>query len=495
MNSKNFITALGVAGLLMSSCSKSFTDASSNLVGSAATATLWQTAADAQNAVNSIYGNLRNWNNTAFPAIIPESIPSDDATKGSVPSDATFINLYDNFTATATEGTPDGFWQGQYQNINFCNQVIDYVDTMSAVDASTKARYLAEAKFVRAYSYFRLERMFGRVPLVLHVPATATELNPPQSSIDSVWDAIEQDLTDAAANLPKTVPANEAGRATSGAALALHAKVALYRQKWQDAVNYTNQVITSGVYSLFPSFYGLFRYYNKNNQESIFEIQSTYVSGNDDLNNSQYAQVQGNRDANAGWGFNVPTQDLVNEFEPGDPRLAATVMQEGTITPDGDTIPLASAGAPTMYNMKTYVPFALAAVDNQGADQDAIVLRYADVLLMNAEANNELGNSTAALASLEQVRARARSNSANPAATLPAVTTTDQTALRAAIYHERRVELALDACNDRYFDLIRTGRAATVLGPLGWTSKNTYWPIPQNEIDNSNGTLTQNPGY
>ena len=191
-----------------------------------------------------------------------------------------------------------------------------------------------------------------------------------------------------------------------------------------------------------------------------------------------------------GWGFNDPSPSLIAEFEPSDPRLAGTVIVTGTLTPEGDMID-ASAPDP-YYNMKSYVPFAeYVSGFNQGCQQDKIVLRYAEVLLMNAEANNELGNSSAALASLEQVRARARGN--NPAI-LPPVTTTDQTALRNAIYHERRVELGMEF--DRHFDVIRQGRGAAVFGTLGFVAgKSEVWPIPQNEIDLSAGTLTQNPGY
>jgi hypothetical protein len=194
-----------------------------------------------------------------------------------------------------------------------------------------------------------------------------------------------------------------------------------------------------------------------------------------------------------GWGFNVPTQNLVNEFETGDYRLTATVMFQGTTTPSGDAVPMASAGAPTMYDMKSYVPFAIAALSpNQGCGQNYRVIRYADVLLINAEANNEMGNSAAALTSLEMVRARARAQSTDPSTDLPPVTTTDQGSLRTAIYHERRVELAMEF--DRYFDVIRQGRAAAVFGPRGWTSKNTWWPIPQSEIDLSGNKLVQTPG-
>ncbi|HEY4150675.1 MAG TPA: RagB/SusD family nutrient uptake outer membrane protein [Chitinophagaceae bacterium] len=459
--------------------------------GKQATAQFWVTQDDATKAVSAAYSNLRGYTNTAFAPIAIESMGSDDAEKGSTPGDATFMNDFDNFTATSSEGQISDFWSGQYQNINYCNQVLDNIPAIS-MDAGLKARYLAEMKFIRAYSYFRLVRAFGPVPLRLHIPKGATDYNLPRSSKDSVYGAIEQDLTDAAAVLPQNYGSADIGRATKGAALALHAKVAMYQKKWTDVLNYTNQVMGLG-YALFPNFEQQFRIANENNSEEIFEIQCTYLPSNIDASNSQYSQVQADKDANpsVGWGFNVPTQDLVNEFETGDPRKDATILFAGETTPEGDLVPLASPGSPSMYNQKSYVPFALAAVDNQGADQDVRVLRYADVLLMNAEAANELSNPTQALASLELVRARAR---AGNNAILPKVTTTDQTALRNAIWHERRVELAMEF--DRFFDVIRQGRGATVFGPKGFKAgKNEVWPLPQNEIDLGAGVLTQNPGY
>jgi len=141
--------------------------------------------------------------------------------------------------------------------------------------------------------------------------------------------------------------------------------------------------------------------------------------------------------------------------------------------------------------MKSYVPFAqYVSGYNQGCQQDFMALRYAEVLLMNAEANAEAGNSTAALASLEMVRARAREGNAN---ILPKVTTTDQTQLLAAIYHERRVELGMEF--DRHFDVIRIGQGPALFGPNFKAGKSEVWPIPQNEIDISAGVLKQNPGY
>jgi hypothetical protein len=435
-----------------------------------------------------MYANLRGWTQVAFAPIAIESLGSDDTEKGSSASDATFLNNYDNYSATATEGQTYEFWTGQYQSINLANQVLDNVPAIS-MDENLKQRYFAEAKFIRAYAYFRLTRAFGDVPLRLSVPDDASQYNLPRTPQAEVYAAIEQDLTDAAAVLPQSYTGSDIGRATKGAALALHAKVAMYQAKWQEVLDLTNQVMGLG-YALLPNFDQVFRVANENSSESVFEIQAAVIPGNAPASNSQYSQVQGVRGSvGGGWGFNVPTSDLAAAFEPGDPRRDATIIFRGEITPQGDAIP--ATGDNPMYNQKSYVPFSDYTSGTEGAQQNIRVIRYADVLLMNAEANNELGNTAAALASLEMVRARARGGNA---AILPEVTTTNQAELREAIWHERRVELAMEF--DRYFDVIRQGRGEEVFGPLGWEpNKNEFWPIPQTEINLSAGLLTQNPGY
>jgi len=468
-------------------CKKSFLDVTAK--GTVASTQFWRSQADATSAIDAMYANLHEWKNIAFAPIAVESMGSDDVEKGSSPTDASFMNDFHNFTANSGEGQIADFWAGEYQTINFANQVLDNVPGIN-MDASLKARYLAEAKFIRAYAYFRLVRAFGDVPLRLHVPKTASEFNIPRTPKAQVWAAIEADLTDAASVLPQSYGAPDIGHATKGAALALHAKVALYQKKWSDVVSLTNSVMGLG-YTLFPNYEQMFRTDHKNNSESIFEIQCMLIPNNPTASNSQYSQVQGVRGSTGGgWGFDVPSPNLAAAYETGDPRRDATIIFRGETTPEGDVIP--ASGDNPMYNQKSYVPFSqYVSGFNEGCQQDKIVLRYADVLLMNAEANNELGNSAAALVPLEMVRARAREGNN---AILPKITTTVQGDLRAAIYNERRVELAMEF--DRYFDVIRQGRAAAVFGPRGWKAgKNEVWPIPQNEIDLSAGTLTQNPGY
>jgi len=486
INTRSFFAAAAFSAVLFTaSCKKDFLNVPPQ--AQQPSVTFWKTPEDALKGVNAIYANLRSWNNVAFNAIAIESTGSDEADKGSTPTDATFFNLYDQFTVTSTHGTLQDFWTGQYQNINLCNQVLDNIPNIS-MDESLRNRYLAEAKFVRAYSYFRLVRAYGNVVLRLHVPKDNSEYNLPQSDKATVYAQIEKDLNDAATVLPQSYGAADLGRATKGAAIGLHAKVAMYQNKWADVLSLTNQVMTMG-YDLFPDFEKGFRTQNENNIESLFEVQAELVPGNPDASTSQYSQVQGVA-AIMGWGFNTPSEVLANAFETGDPRKDATILFKNETTPQGDLIP--SSVPNERYNQKSYVPFAMRVSGfNEGAQQNFRVLRFADILLMNAEAANEQGNTSQALTSLNRVRARARGGNIN---ILPDVTTTDKTALRNAIWKERQVELAME--NDRYFDVIRQGRGAEVFGVKGWkANKNEVWPIPQNEIELSGNLLKQNPGY
>ncbi len=463
------------------SCSDSFLEVPPE--GQAVNTQFYQTQAQAITAVNSIYGNLREWNNIAFAFLAVSTITSDDAEKGSVPGDAEFMNLYDNFTVTPTEGQLNGYWVGQYQGINLANQVLDNVPGIT-MDENLKARLLAEAKFLRAYHYFNLVRTFGGVPIVSRVPVTAEELNPVRNTREEVYAFVEQDLTEAAAVLPTAYGAADIGRATKGAALGMLAKVNLYQAQWADVLSLTEQVMGLG-YSLTPDYYQIFRLQGENNSESIFEIQAQTLPGNCGSSNSQWAEVQSVR-GQFGWGFFIPSESLVNAFEPGDERKEATILFRGETTPEGDKI-LESAPNP-YYNQKAYVPSSVTQVCGYGKDQNIRILRYAEILLMHAEAANELGQTDKAESSLNMVRQRAG---------LSPVSFTTKEDFRMKIWNERRVELALEN-GERFYDLVRQGRAADVLRAQGKNftpGKNEVLPIPQNQITLSGGTLVQNPGY
>jgi hypothetical protein len=483
-NSFILLSALAIGGLY--SCSEDFLDVEREGVGVGEE--FFTTQDHAMEAVTSIYGNLREWNNIAFAHLAITTIASDDAGKGSVPGDAGFLDNFNDFTITATEGQLNGYWNGQYQGINLANQVLTNVPTIT-MDESLKARLLAEAKFFRAYHYFNLVRTFGGVPLRLSVPLPGEQepleqLNLPRSSREEVYAQIIQDLTDAAGVLPAAYDAANRTRVTQGAALGMLAKVQLYQENWQEVVNLTTQIMGMG-YSLTPNYYDIFRISGENNSESIFEIQAQTVPGNCAASNSQWAEVQGVR-GQFGWGFVEPSEDLVNAYEEGDERLDATILFRGETTPEGEKI-IDNAPNPR-YNQKAYVPGFVTNECGYAKDQNIRILRYAEVLLMHAEAANELGQTEEALSSLNMVRERAG---------LDPIETATQEELRNMIWHERRVELALES-GDRFYDLVRQGRAAEVFQAQGTNfveGKNEVYPIPQQQIDISGGTLEQNPGY
>ena len=464
---------------LASSCSN-FLDVPPQ--GQAATAQFFQTSADAAAASGATYAKLREWNLIAFNWLSITTLTSDDGEKGSVTGDAEFLNDFTYFRLTSTAGPLDGYWVGQYQQVNLCNQVIANVPGIN-MDVTLRNRYVAEAKFLRALAYFNLVRAFGGVPLIQQPVTDSTPdlQNPARASSADVYAAIIQDLTAATTVLPASYSSSDVGRATKGAAYALLAKVQLYNKNYTAAAAAAAQVTG---YSLVSDYYSMFRIRGENGPESIFEIMCSTIPGNCDASNSQWAQVQGVR-PQFGWGFFNPTASLENAFEAGDTRKAGTILFRGQTTPDGDVIDPNSSNP--RYNMKAYTPNSVSKVCNYGSDQNVRVLRYAEVLLIQAEAANEMGQTGTAMGYVNQIRQRAG---------LKALSTSlSQSDARNAIWQERRVELALEY-GDRYFDLVRQGRAATVLASKGFVAgKNELMPIPLTEITLSGGKLTQNPGY
>lgn len=443
-------------------------------------ATFFTTQDDAMQATNAIYVALRSWENSAFPAQYVFGVPADDVEKGSNPGDGSFINVYNNFSYTASDSGVEGYWIGQWQFVNRCNQVITNVPKIN-MDESLKNRLIAEAKMLRAYFYFNLVRIYGGVPVYDGLPADGN-YNIPRNSINDVYDFIISDLTVAAAVLPQSYDAANLGRVTKGGALGLLSKVYLYKKDWQKAYDTSNQVISMG-YALDSNFNHLFRPAGEFGSESVIEVNCQCSS---QFGGSQYAEVQGVRNQ-FGWGFFTPTTALENAFEPGDIRKELTILREGETTPEGDLIHKGDPQAGNMWNQKVYVPTSLNdnTCGSYGSIQNIRILRFAEILLINAEAANELGNTATAITNLNKVRTRAQ---------LTGTTASTQADLRAAIWRERRVELAMEG--DRFVDLVRTGQATSVLASYGFkANKNEVFPIPLNSINQSNGVLTQNPGY
>ncbi|MCT2406312.1 RagB/SusD family nutrient uptake outer membrane protein [Chryseobacterium antibioticum] len=460
---------------LVISCKDDYLDIKQE--GATEAGSFFKTQDDALQATNAIYLFLRSWENSAFPYQFVFGVPADDVVKGSNPGDGSFINAYDQFTYTVSDDGVRGYWIGQWQAVNRCNQVITNVPNIS-MDSTLRERLVAEAKMLRAYFYFNLLRIYGGVPIFDGIPST---YKIPRNSAAEVYDFIISDLTSAAAVLPQSYGASDLGRVTKGAALGMLSKVYLYKKDWQKAYDTSNQVMGMG-YGLDQDFNHLFRIAGEFGSESVFEVNCECSS---QYGGSQYAEVQGVRDQ-FGWGFFTPSQALENAFEPGDIRKELTILRNGETTPEGDLIAMGDASSVTTYNQKIYVPKSQ---NNNacayGSKQNIRILRFAEVLLINAEAANELGNTGTAITNLNKVRDRAH---------LGVTTASTQTALRTAIWHERRVELALEG--DRFVDLVRTGQAATVLAPYGFKAgKNELFPIPLDAINESTGLFTQNPGY
>ncbi len=451
--------------------------------------------------VFATYSLLRagGFNNHLYLGI--HSYRGDESQKGSTQSDGASHGLmYDDFQYDKSNGGIQEYWTAHYALIISANAIISDIDSLGLTDQNTLVNR-AEAKFLRAFTFFNLVRTFGEVPKVDFKVNNAAQVNIAKSPVSELFALIDADLNEAVANLPVNWAPTYTGRLTRGAALALQARTRLWRKDWAGALSASKAVIALNKYSLVSNYGSQFRKEGENGSESIFEIQAFYTPTQN--LGIIYSNVQGVRGAGSwdlGWGWNAPTQNLVDSFEANDPRKGATILESGKVDPlYGENVPPVPTIAQPYWNKKVHTnPADRVALNNRfGPWMNHRIIRYADVLLMAAEAANELGgvqNTTDALMWLEMVRARARSGA--PAGTLPAVVTTNQGALRDAIRHERLVEFGME--ESRFYDLVRWEIDVTVLPAAGKTAylpKHRLLPIPQAEIDKSGGVLIQNPNY
>ena len=473
---------LALSMILPGSCKDFLTE---NLKGSFSTDTFYQNDKQALQAIAGTY-NALSFSSADNVIWVFGDIASDDAIKGGNPGDQSEIIPIDNFTANSTNGEISNFWKFTYEAIARANNVIANVPGITMSD-TLKNRIVGEAKFIRAYSYFNLVNIFGKVPLKLFPQLTQATINVPLSEVSAIYIQIEKDLTEAAAVLPVSYTLPDIGRVTKGAALAMLGKASLYEQKWTAATGYFQQVEDLGIYSLLPDYANNFKLAYNNSSESVFAIQ--HLSGQNPMTGSELNQWFAPA-PEGGYYFNAPTQSLVDAFEISatgevDPRLDATVGRDGQPWLNGDLF--SASWSPTGYLTKKHqqpLSEVSAALKGDGG-LNYIYLRYADVLLMKAEAYNETGNAEQAKVYLNKVRQRARAsfNGTPPDDLLADVTASDQTLLRTAIQHERRVELAQEF--HRYFDLTRWGKtvAEAALGKDYNYDTKRYFPIPQAEID------------
>jgi len=345
-----------------------------------------------------------------------------------------------------------------YQIIARTNQILALIDN-AQFDAAPKGNLKGQALFLRAFAYFELARYFGKVPLHLVPVAGREDAALPLSTADEVYAQIIKDISEAAKLLPKKAT-QDAGRATSGAAKMMLANVYMIQKKWADAETLLRDIVTNDTYRLLPDYNDAFTFTsaNKNNAESVFEVQ--YLEGAAGLNGNQIYQfvptpitaaelapITGtvNPQPLSGENNNIPTPDMIAAYEPGDRRLDISI---GYVTL-----------SQSLRDNKRYPyikKYARPHAQHQNTGQNWPVYRYAEVLLFLAESLIEQGKTGEAIPFVNQVRARAG---------LPAITATSQATLRTAIYQERRVELAFE--NKRWFDLVRTGRVNEVITAYG----------------------------
>jgi hypothetical protein len=499
MRYKSFLHMGFLTGAILSmcACKKSFLDVQPK--GELLESNYYKTPDEAYAALIAVYDPLGmecgGTDNTYIDPLGGLNAGSDECyAGGGGANDMTPWQVWNTYTMSGAVGPGPGYWDRSYTGIYRANVFLSKISGVQGLDATTQARYTAEAKWLRAYYYFWLVRLFKNVILTTAPITTDQIYSQTQTSSDSVYAQIEKDLKDAIPSLPATIASSENGRVSKGAGNALLGKVVIYENnnsRMQEAAGYLEQVNGSGLYSLLPNYKDNYNPDDKFNSESVFEIVHSAAQaagwGNwPNFEGNVYVQMTGPRSFagptyNSGWSFN-PIIPAFAAFLHGDPRYNATVL-------DADSLTAATGGSYTAGYANTgkfinkYAPlqkYTPSAGDpSLNYPNDYTEIRLADTYLLEAEALVRGGGDlTQAGHYLNAVRARVG---------LPAVAATLDN-----IYNERKLELATEG--HRWFDLVRTGQAATVLAFKGFKAGvNEVLPIPLAELNNTK--LKQNPGY
>lgn len=489
--------------LAVTACNKSFLDV--ELIGDTSLETnYYKNPAEAFAGLVSVYDPLGTEaggiDNTYANRLGPLNSASDDCfAGGGSATDMDTWQAWNKYTLDAAKGPQGAFWSRNYTGVYRANLLLTKLDKVPGLAASDKARYIAESKFLRAYYYFYLVRLFRNIPLFTEPIPTADIFNLKQAPPEEVYKQIEKDLNEAIPDLPATVPKNtEGGRVTRGAGKALLGKVILFQNNTSrmiEAANLfedVNKVGNAYGYSLLPRFGDIFRPDNKFHSEAIFEIVHTSVGNGSwgswpGFEGNVAVQMFGPRGYTgpvylSGWGFNPVTTNLVNALK-GDPRYPFTVANIDSMKTAGG-VSYEAGYQNTGYFIQKYAPLQAWKSSGTGNYElnfpnDEIEMRLADTYLMEAEAL-VIGGGDLNKAAFYLNAVRARVGLSPVAATLD------------NIYNERRLELATEG--HRWFDLVRTGKAAATLAFKGFqASKHEILPIPLTELNNTK--LVQNPGY
>lgn len=512
---KNIFLLISVSFLLLISCKKDFLNLTPE--DTYTSGVYYKTEDQFHSALAAAYATLQDM---VVNDYLTSEMHSDNTVYQPFPTNrGTAIVERENisdFTNTSTNSYVAATWQYCYTGIARCNIIIQRL-TASEVADSAKRDIDGQAKFLRAFYYFKLIRLFGGVPLFLEEITTAEQTFLPRSTAEEVYAQIVTDAQDAVNELNPPAGFPQTGQATKGSATVLLAEVDVFQKKWADAEALLNTLPQMG-YDLNKNYTDAFSPTNKNSKESLFEIQ--FLGGTEtsstpnplsfyflprSTNTMLLTGININNSGTGGW--NTPSSDLIAAYEPGDERLPASVgILEGTYNASNylsyksikDVVGYTpSANVTGVPYIKKYLHSPLEAVT--GSSDDFSLYRYSDALLLLAEALNEEGRSGDALIPLNKVRERAG---------LPDVTTSDAILLKDSIFHERRVELAFE--NQRWMDLTRNENVVSIINAFGvkqrqeqpFLTANSYvidahnllFPLPQSNVD-LNTSLEQNPGY
>jgi len=496
----------------------------------------YNTEADAYTALTAVYSYFAGeQGDIEFISYELGDMAADDAWKGGESdNDRPFVNDLAFLRALSNNQDVEDWWRYNYRGIFRANSLLDRLPDIPFANESLKKRYESEARVLRAWFYLNLVRVYGDIPLLTRVIVyPVDDVIIPRTSREEVHQFLRTELNEAATGLPSKsamTMSSEWGRLSQEAAIAILARAELFFGSFAEARDAAKKVIDSGNYSLEAQFGDLFFKNDLVSDESVLEIIHKNTDGNgDDIILPTYYRSRGV----GGWGFLCPTQDLVNEFEVGDPRLLYTVTETGDIFPrkDGSKEIQNHTGYTSgdgYHSRKMFYPEPRRA-NRSSMDKNDKKIRYADVLLMYAEALVESdGDLTEACKYINMVRERARKTyKYDPEAfgetpeekaesrmtkiadvDIPDVQPTSRDVVRAAVRHERRVELATES--HRLYDLRRWGweyakvRIESARHSLDaykdWTVPQPElrlltFPIPQTEIDRSGGVVTQNPGW
>jgi hypothetical protein len=482
--------------------------------GKLSSETYLKTEAEVKTVVVGVYNSMQENNSTGkwVSVYFIKNLPADDCLAGSTESDQKGYQDIDDFVIQTTNPKLEGIWTNFYKAISSTNTVINLVEPSS----DGRKALIAEAKALRAYNYLELVTLFGGVPLMTINPVDASEYHLPRSTAAEVYAQIEKDFSEAIADLPLKSEYSTADkyRFSKGTAQAYYGKALLYQEKYAEAAIQLAAVISSSEYDLEPNFADVWTQGTEFGQESLFEMSYTsaelydwgnfpWSGGNE---NNIEAQLQGPRadifntsgsslNIVNGWGFNSPSAKIAQAFvDAGDTeRGNATLISGADFLATGGTYADTYDANAHDYEGFMRLKYATKAVETAAAPATAELnytinwrlMRYADVLLMAAEAYHFSTQDGLALIELNKVRDRAN---------LADIQASDD--IFQAIVTERELELAFEG--SRYWDLVRWDIANQELGSLGYQSgKHELFPIPQNEViaNNAIDEVDQNPGY